>query len=152
MVQPGPAQSKKISKKKPKKSFQKKFMIFQRTFLWTLLNIGLYFYIVKIQNLVLKYLVFIETLQNNYKTKKKSCFHTYSQVSQRLKKNKQTNHIVFSYNKNSKKKMFSMHFDFNNQFIKAIKTRPIFQKYPKNILFSFSIWEYEFIHKTYSWY
>ena len=78
-------------------------MIFQRIFLWTLLNIGLYFYIVKIQNLVLKYLVFIETLQNNYKTKKKSCFHTYSQVSQRLKKNKQTNHIVFSYNKNSKK-------------------------------------------------
>jgi hypothetical protein len=45
-----------------------------------------------------------------------------------------------------------MHFDFNNQFIEAMKTRPIFQKYPKNILFSFSIWEYEFIHKTYSWY
>jgi len=27
--------------------------------------------------------------------------------------------------------MFSMHFDFNNQFIKVIRTRLIFQKYPK---------------------
>ena len=25
-------------------------------------------------------------------------------------------------------------------------------KNKKNILFSFSIWDYEFIHKTYSWY
>jgi len=34
-----------------------------------------------------------------------------------------------------------MHFGFNNQFIKAMRTRPIFQKIPKNILFfSFSIW------------
>ena len=30
-----------------------------------------------------------------------------------------------------------MHFVFNNQFIKVTRTRPIFQKYPKNILFSF---------------
>ena len=29
---------------------------------------------------------------------------------------------------------FSMHFDFNNKFVKAMRTRPIFQKYPKNIL------------------
>jgi hypothetical protein len=34
-----------------------------------------------------------------------------------------------------------MYFGFNNQFIKAIRTRPIFQKkYLKNIFFSFSIW------------
>jgi hypothetical protein len=128
-------------------------MIFQRTFLWTLLNIGLYFYIVKIQNLVLKYLVFIETLQKNYKTKKKILFSYIQSSLSKIKK--KTNKQIISYfhiTKIQKKNMFNMHFDFNNQFIKAIKTRPIFQKYPKNILFSFSIWEYEFIHKTYSWY
>ena len=32
------------------------------------------------------------------------------------------NHIVFSYIKNSKI-YFSMHFDFNNQFIKVMRTR-----------------------------
>jgi len=76
----GPVQ--KNLKKKPKKSF-KKIMIFPRIFLSTLLNIGLYFYIVKIQNTVLKYSVFIETLQKNYKRKKMFCFHAYDQVSQR---------------------------------------------------------------------
>jgi hypothetical protein len=55
-----------------------------------------------------------------------------------------------SYNKNSKI-YFSMHFGFNNQFIKSMTTRPIFQKKnPKNILFSFSKWDYKFIRKTYS--
>ena len=29
-----------------------------------------------------------------------------------------------------------MHFGFNNRFNKAMRTRPIFQKQPKNILFS----------------
>jgi len=48
--------------------------------------------------------------------------------------------------------MFSMHFGFNNQFIKVMRTRLIFQKYPKNILFSFNIWDYEFIRKMYSRY
>jgi len=66
-------------------------------------------------------------------------------------KDKKKNHIVFSYNKTSKNICFSMHFAFNNQFIKVMRTRLIFQKYPKNILFSFSIWDYEFIRKTYSW-
>jgi hypothetical protein len=41
------------------------------------------------------------------------------------------NHIVFSDNKNSKI-CFSMHFDFNNQFIKVMRTRSIFQKFQKN--------------------
>jgi hypothetical protein len=36
-------------------------------------------------------------------------------------------HIVFSLNKNFKI-YFSMHFGFNNQFIKVTRTRPIFQK------------------------
>jgi hypothetical protein len=48
---------------------------------------------------------------------------------------KKKNHIVLSYNKNSKNICFSMHFNFNNQFIKAMRTWPIFQKYLKNILF-----------------
>jgi len=30
-------------------------------------------------------------------------------------------HIVFSYNKEKSKKCFSMHFDFNNQFIKVTR-------------------------------
>ena len=51
-------------------------------------------------------------------------------------KDKKKNHIVFSYNKTSKNICFSMHFGFNNQFIKVMRTRLIFQKYPKNILFS----------------
>jgi len=33
-----------------------------------------------------------------------------------------------------------MHFGFNNQFIKVTRPRPIFQKFQKIILFSFSIW------------
>jgi hypothetical protein len=35
-----------------------------------------------------------------------------------------------------------MHFGFNNQFIKVMRTRPIFQKIPKKyfVFFSFSIW------------
>ena len=61
-------------------------------------------------------------------------------------------HIVFSYNKEKSKKCFSMHFDFNNQFIKVTRIWPIFQKFQKNILFCFSIRDYEFIRKTYSRY
>ena len=46
---------------------------------------------------------------------------------------KEKNHIIFSYNKeNFKKKSFSMHFGFNNQFIKVTRTWPIFQKFKKN--------------------
>jgi hypothetical protein len=79
------------------------------------------------------------------KQKEMSCFHAYGQVSQRLKK--KSYHIFIQ--KNSKKYMVTMHFGFNNQFIKVMRTRPIFQKYPKNILFSFTIWDYEFIRKAY---
>jgi len=38
-----------------------------------------------------------------------------------------------------------MHFGFNNKFIRDMRTKPIFEKFQKNILFSFSIWDYEFI-------
>jgi hypothetical protein len=57
-------------------------------------------------------------------------FYAYGQVSQKNKKN----HIVFSYNKeNFKKICISMHFGFNNQFIKVTRTRPIFQKFQKKL-------------------
>jgi DeoR/GlpR family transcriptional regulator of sugar metabolism len=49
-----------------------------------------------------------------------------------LKDKKKNHHIVFSYNK----KNFSMHFCFNNQFIKAMRTRLIFQKIPKKYFVS----------------
>jgi hypothetical protein len=41
------------------------------------------------------------------------------------------NHIVFSNNKENFKKQncFSMHFSFNNQFIKVMRIWPIFQKF-----------------------
>jgi hypothetical protein len=46
-----------------------------------------------------------------------------------------------------------MHFGFNNQFIKVTRTRPIFQKFQKKlILFSFNLWGYDLIRKTYSGY
>jgi hypothetical protein len=67
-------------------------------------------------------------------------------------KNKK-NHIVFSYYKeNFKKICISMHFDFNNQFIKVTRTRPIFQKFQKKNLFSFNIGGYDLISKTCSGY
>jgi hypothetical protein len=87
-------------------------------------------------------MVFSERLQKIYKTKKKSYFHAYDQLSQRKKL-----YCIF-IQKNSKI-CVSMHFGFNNQFIKVTRTRPIFQKIPKNILFSFSIWDYEFICKMF---
>ena len=66
-------------------------------------------------NPVLKYPVFI---------KKKNCF------MQMAKSLKAKNHIVVSYNKeNFKKICFSMHFGFNNQFIKVTRTRLIFQNF-----------------------
>jgi len=45
-----------------------------------------------------------------------------------------------------------MHVGFNNKFIRAMRTRTIFQKKPKKYLLSFSIWDYEFIRKTHSCY
>jgi len=64
----------------------------------------------------------------SFRPKKKSfCFHAYGQVSQR----KITSYF-HTTKKNSKKKSFSMHFDFNNQFIKVTRTWPKFQKFKKH--------------------
>ena len=54
-------------------------------------------------------------------------------MAKSLKDKKKNHHIVYIY----LYICFSMHFGFNNQFIKAMRTRQIFQKYPKNILFLF---------------
>ena len=76
-------------------------------------------------------MVFIKTLQIK-KTKKCFCFHAYDQVSKK-------NHIVFSYKENFLKQCFSMHFDFNNQFIKVVRTKPIFFKKSFYFLLVFEI-------------
>jgi len=71
------------------------------------------------------------------------------------------NHIVFSYiyiyththKKKNSKICISTYFGLNNQFIKVTRTRPIFQNFQKKIiLFSFNIYGYDLIHKTYSGY
>ena len=46
-----------------------------------------------------------------------------------------------------------MHFGFNNQFIKVTRTGQYFKNSKKIILFfSFNIWGYDLIRKTYSGY
>jgi hypothetical protein len=48
--------------------------------------------------------------------------------------------LYFHIKKKISKIYISMHFGFNNQFIKVTRTRPIFQKFQKKIiLFSFNI-------------
>jgi hypothetical protein len=44
------------------------------------------------------------------------------------KSQKQLHHIFIQQRKLQKQIYFSMHFGFNNQFIKVTRTRPIFQK------------------------
>jgi len=89
-------------------------------------------------------------LQKNYTEKNKKRCIVFLHTAKSLK---DENHILFSYNKQKfKKYILACIFDFNNKFIKVTKTRSIFQKFQKKYLFSFSIWDYEFIHKTYSRY
>ena len=125
----GPARKKYIkikfsSKLFPKKIFLKKICDFPKNFtaLWSILVLFLY---CKDINPILKYLVFVKKIKN----KKIICFHAYGQVSQKYKKN----HIIFLYNKKISKICISMHYGFNNQFIKVTRTRPIFQKNLKKL-------------------
>ena len=57
-------------------------------------------------------------------------FHAYGQVSLKIKNKK-----IILYLQKKKKQGFSMHFGFNNQFIKVMRTRPIFQKFQKKFCF-----------------
>ena len=42
-----------------------------------------------------------------------------------------------------------MQFGFNNQFMKVTRTDQYFKSFKKIILFSFNIWGYDLIRKTY---
>ena len=98
-------------------------MIFSHIFLSILINIGSFFIYRKNTNGI-KIHGFRQNLKN--------CFFLFSciQLSLSMK-----NHIIFSYNKNSKN-MYQHASGFNNQFIKVTRTMPIFQKTPKkNICF-----------------
>jgi len=53
------------------------------------------------------------------------CFHAYDQVSLKIYNNKKI--ILYLH----KKKSFSMHFDFNNQFIKVTRTGQYFKNSKK---------------------
>ena len=78
-------------------------------------------------NLVLKYPVFVKTFKNTKKIeKKKKMFFCIRPSVSKLK-----NHSVFSY---TKKQCFSMHFDFNNQFIKVKRTLAKISKNNKNFI------------------
>ena len=81
------------------------------------------------------------------------CFRAYGLVSLTYI-NKYCN-IIFSHKQRKFQNniCISMHFGFNNQFIQAMRTRPIFQKFQKKIIFfSFNIWGYDLIRKMYSGY
>jgi len=52
-------------------------------------------------------------------------------------KNKKKIILYFHTTKKISKICISMHFGFNNPFIKVTRTRPIFQKFQKNYYFVF---------------
>jgi len=89
--------------------------------------------LLKIQNPILKYLVFIKTSKKNCFEKKKNIFvHT----AKCLKAKK--SYCVFHTKK--KKQCFSMHFGFDNQFIRVKRTLAKISKTTKKLFFlSFSI-------------
>jgi len=62
------------------------------------------------------------------------CFHAYDQVSQTKKKSHRT---FIQRNFQKKKHILVCSIDFNNQFVKVMRTRPIFQKIPKKKYFVF---------------
>jgi len=78
-----------------------------------------------------------------------SCFHAYGQVSQRLKKI-----ILYFHTKNKKKIKYVLAciFALISSLLKPWELGQYFKKYPKNIFFSFKLWDYEFIRKTCSCY
>jgi hypothetical protein len=77
------------------------------------------------------------------------CFYAYGQISQKLKKN---HHIVFSYNKeNFKKYVLAYILALITSLLKPRELGQYFKNSEKNyFVFSFNIWGYNLIHKTYS--
>lgn len=95
-------------------------MIFLHIFLSILLKFDFVFLYYKDTNLILKYLVFTKILQKNDKTKKMFVFmHTTKYL-------KDKKLMLYFPTIKEAKICYSMYFDFNNQFIKAMRTRLIF--------------------------
>ena len=136
----GPAQPHGPSWTQPK---NKKSVISPRIFL---LNFAKYWFVLlyhKDTNLILKYPVFVKTLKNI-----KKIIFFFKHMTKYLKKNISYFHIT-----KNQKIGISMYFSFNNQFIKATRTREYFKNSKKKIiLFSFNIKDYELIRKMYSRY
>jgi hypothetical protein len=65
-------------------------------------------------------------------------------------KTKKSCRIFIQQRKLQKKNYFSMHFGFNNRFIKVMRTLANISKNKNksNILFCFNVWDYKFIRKT----
>jgi hypothetical protein len=79
------------------------------------------------------------------KIKKKIYFFVFMHTTKHLKKKI----ISYFHTTKTQKICVNMHFNFNNQFIKATRTRPKFQKNSKKIiLFSFNIKDYALIRKV----
>ena len=60
--------------------------------------------------------------------------------------------MYFIQQRKLQKICISMHFGFNKQFIKSQELGQYFKNFKKIILFSFNIWGYDLIRKTYSGY
>jgi hypothetical protein len=129
-VRPSSAQPIDLGQVRPtfeiKKTFKKYFFIilqFSRIFFISFwLMSGSIFMLLKIQNSIWQYSVFVKTSKNTKKNKIKNVFvHTAKCLKAIL--------LCFSY---IKKQCFSMDFGFNNQFIKVKRTLAKISKTKKN--------------------
>jgi hypothetical protein len=103
----------------------------KNSIMWFFQNILLYFdqywfvfLYCKDTNPVLKYQVFVKI--------KKIFFFVFMHTAKSLKNIYKKFILYFHITKKISKMCISMYFDFNNQFIKVTRTKPIFQKFQKN--------------------
>jgi hypothetical protein len=113
----GPARKKNSSK------IFSKICDFPQIFYCILINIGFVFLYCKDTNLVLKYPIFVKTLKKRF---------VFMHTTKSLKNKRKKIRLYFHTTKKISKIYISMHFGFNKQFIKIMRTRPIFQKFQKN--------------------
>jgi hypothetical protein len=59
--------------------------------------------------------------------------HTAKSLKKNIKNKKNKIILYFHTTKKISKICISMHFSFNNKFIKVVRTRPIFQKFQKKL-------------------
>ena len=122
-----------ISKKKNQKYLFQHFIIFPRSFYVILINIGWYFMLLKIQKSDIKIPGFRQKLSKIQKIKKKKKKNVFVHTAKCLKAKNLC--CIFSY---TKTKCFSMHFGFNNPFIKVKRILANISKTTK-ILFCLSL-------------